>query len=276
MSTRITTLIENNQGEHKGLLSEHGLSFFIEKDEYSILFDTGHSGAFVQNAAQLQKNLAKVDHVVLSHGHYDHSGGLRSLMELTTDFKLTVGQGFFNEKYGDNNNSIEYLGNNFTETFLHKKDISYQFAHKDVTELVEQVYVITNFPRIHKDEVINPRFSLLESGIFIPDRFSDEILLAIDSAHGLILLLGCSHPGMKNMVTFAVEILGRPLYAVLGGTHLVESDRKSMELSMKFLERDDLKVVGVSHCTGKPAMERLAASNSCYFHNRTGSSLNIP
>ncbi len=276
MAIKITTLIENSPGEHKGLISEHGLSFYIEKDSHTILFDTGQSDAFLQNALQLKLDLSKVNDVVLSHGHYDHSGGLRSLTQLTTHFRLTVGQGFFHEKYGENNNSTEYLGNSFDEKFLKEKEISYRFTNTNITELTTDVYVVTNFPRIHKDEIINPRFSLFKDGSFQPDPFSDEVLLTLDSSDGLVLLLGCSHPGMKNMVKFATKILGRPLYAILGGTHLVESDEKSMGLSMDFLNSNNLKAVGVSHCTGKPAMDRLAVSNSRFYHNRTGSSLYIP
>lgn len=273
MTVKITTLIENSPGEHKALIAEHGLSFFIEREGHTILFDTGQSGAFLQNSKQLKLDLPDVDHVVLSHGHYDHSGGMRSLSQLTTNFKLTVGHGFFTEKYGNNNNSLEYLGNNFDEQFLREKEISYQFANRDITELAHDIYVIANFPRVHEDEVINQRFTLLQDGSFEPDPFNDEILLAIDTPHGLVLLLGCSHPGMKNMVLFATELLKRPVYAILGGTHLVESNEKSMGLSLDFLNNESLKVIGVSHCTGQSAMNRLAISNSRYYHNRTGSCL---
>lgn len=273
MSIKITTLVENSQGEHKGLLAEHGLSFFIEKNGLVILFDVGQSGAFLHNAKQLRLDLTCVDHVVLSHGHYDHSGGLRSLMELTTDFKLTVGSGFFEDKYGENNNSLEYLGNNFDENFLREEEVSYQIVDQDITELAPEVYVVTNFPRTYKDEIINPRFTLYKNGTFHKDPFQDEVLVAVDSPHGLILLLGCSHPGMKNMVSFAAKRLGRPVYAILGGTHLVESDEESMGLSIDYLTNESLQFIGVSHCTGESAMGRLAVSNRRYYHNRTGSSL---
>jgi len=273
MSVKITTLIENSAGEHHGLNSEHGLSFFIEKDDTKILFDTGQTGLFIKNAEQLRVDLRALDHVVLSHGHYDHSGGLKSLTKLTTGFNLIMGQGFFDEKYGFKNNSHEYLGNNFDENFLTEKGIAFQYTNSQCTELVPDVFVITSFPRVHEDEKINPRFKILKDGAFSEDSFADEVLLAIDTPKGLIVLLGCSHPGMKNMLDFTAEHLKRPLYAVLGGTHLVEANEESLAKSMDYLHNDDLKIIGVSHCTGDAATNQLSASNSRYFHNHTGSSL---
>lgn len=273
MSLKITTLIENSPGEHHGLQTEHGIAFFIEKDGHTILFDTGQTGLFAENAQQLNVDLSSLEHVVLSHGHYDHSGGLRTLSHITTDFKLFMGQGFFEEKYGYKNTAYEFLGNNFDESFLAQQNIRYQFVSQQCTELIPGVYIINAFPRIHDDEVINPRFKILRNGTFEPDDFSDEVLLAIDTSEGLVVLLGCSHPGMKNMLDSAIGHLKRPLYAVLGGTHLVESDKNSLDKSLQYLQNDTLKVVGVSHCTGKDATDQLAVSNTRFFHNHTGSSL---
>jgi len=273
MSVKITTLIENSAGEHHGLHSEHGLSFFIEKDGTKILFDTGQTGLFIKNAEQLRIDLTSLNHVVLSHGHYDHSGGLRSLTQLTTSFNLIMGQGFFEEKYGVKNNAHEYLGNNFDENFLTEKSITFRYTSGQCTELVPGVFIITSFPRVHEDEKINPRFKILRDGTFSEDSFADEVLLAIDTPKGLIVLLGCSHPGMKNMLDFTTGQLKRPLYAVLGGTHLVEANEESLAKSMDYLHNDDLKIIGVSHCTGQTATDQLAVSNSRYFHNHTGSSL---
>ena len=99
------------------------------------------------------------------------------------------------------------------------------------------------------------------------------MLVVVDTAEGLIVLLGCSHPGMKNMLDAVSNLIQRPIYAILGGTHLVESNDTSLGKSLNYLKNDDLKVIGVSHCTGQIAMDQLAASNSHYYHNHTGSSL---
>lgn len=271
--TIITTLIENSPGEHHGLLSEHGISFHIRKDGHSLLFDAGQSEALIHNAAKLRVGLSATDFVVLSHGHYDHSGGFRRLCDYASDFELRIGNGFFVDKYAVRGAAYDFLGNDFDEDFLSDRGIRYSFAAEATEEIVPGVFILSNFPRRHDDEVVNPRFLLRRNNAFEPDRFDDEILLAVDTPRGLVVLLGCSHPGMKNMLDAVTARLRRPILAVLGGTHLVESKGEGLERSLAYLNDGDIKIVGVSHCTGKEAVERLRASNAGFFHNVTGSSL---
>ncbi|PID75794.1 MAG: metal-dependent hydrolase [Deltaproteobacteria bacterium] len=273
MTIKITTLLENSPGEHLGLIHEHGLCFFIETDECKILFDTGHSDSFLKNAEQLMLHPSQSDFVVLSHGHYDHSGGLRFLVEKTKTFKLFVGQGFFDEKYACRGNAWEFLGNNFDRDYLEKKGIEYYEVEPGRSEIAPGISVISGFPRIHEDEVINKRFKIRKNGVFTDDRFDDEVLLALDTPQGLIILLGCSHPGMKNMVDRAIELTGKDVYAILGGTHLVEAGPENLQESLAYLDSDSLKILGVSHCTGSRATGMLEQSNGRYYHNRTGSCL---
>jgi len=270
---RITTLVEDTRGEDSALKNEHGLSFLIEKEGHSLLFDTGQSDALLYNAQQLEIELSSLEYVVLSHGHYDHSGGLRHLVERTRDFELVVGAGFFDRKYGYKNNALTYLGNTFDEEFLAEKGIAFRVVDKPVTELLPGVHSVTGFPRLHEDEVINPRFKVMRDGGLQEDPFSDEILLVIESPKGLIVLLGCSHPGMRNMLDAVKARFDVEIYAVLGGTHLVEAKGEALENSIDYLEKGEMEVIGVSHCTGEKVMSHLSASNQRFFHNSTGSTL---
>ncbi len=271
--TRITTLIENSQGEHLALICEHGLSFFVETGGCRLLFDTGQSGNFMANAAQLRIDLGDLDFVVLSHGHYDHSGGMRSLIEKTSSFELVVGKGFFRDKYAEFNGRHEFLGNNFTEAYLKNRKVRYSEMCGPTRELAPGVFVMTSFPRKHPDEAIKDRFKLLDGDAFIPDHFDDEAMLVLDTPKGLVAVLGCSHPGMRNMLDAAKARLGKPIFAVLGGTHLVEASHESMDVSLEYLHTTGIEVIGVSHCTGPEAMKTLGESEKRYFHNRTGSVL---
>jgi len=268
---RITTLIENSPGEHLALKHEHGVSFCIEANGRKVLFDSGQSGSFIENAAQLRIGLDDIEFVVVSHGHYDHSGGVRALADVTANFELVFGKGFFEDKYAERNGGYEFLGNNFTQTFLEQRGLRFSELDSPVRELVPGVYALGGFPRIHADEVINPRFKLLRKDSFVPDPFDDEIMLVIDTPKGIVALLGCSHPGMRNMLDAVKTRFKKPIHAVLGGTHLVEASAEGVKASADYLVNSDIGTIGVSHCTGSGAMKILGESEKHYYHNRTGS-----
>ena len=274
MNVQVTTLIENNPGEHLALKHEHGISFYIKAGEVAVLFDTGQSGAFLENAGNLSIDLSEVSHVVLSHGHYDHSGGFPEFARVHEGFTTWTGRGFFEPKYGHIRERYEFLGNRFTQELFSQYQIEHRTVDSPVTEIAPGVYIITDFPRIHPEERINSRFVLRrEDGSFVPDLFTDEIMIAIESPRGLVLLLGCSHPGVMNMIDAARKYLGKEVYAILGGTHLVEASQEAFGRALSSFDDGSIEVVGVSHCTGKEAMTQMGLNNRRYFHNRTGSSL---
>ena len=270
MAVKIVTLIENAAGEHLALKHEHGLSFYIEKDGRKLLFDLGQTGAIVENAKKLNLDLSGVEYVVSSHGHYDHSGGMRSLVEAANRFTFVTGRGFFDAKYATDGFSYEFLGNDFDEGFLGGRGIAHRTIGGPKEELLPGVFVLSDFPRVHDDEVVNPRFKVFRNGIFETDEFEDEVLLAIETAKGMVVLLGCSHPGLKNMLDFARASFPKPLLSILGGTHLVEASPDSLERSLSFLSDGSIGILGLSHCTGRAASEKFAASSLRQFRNQTG------
>ncbi len=271
----ITTLVENSPGEHKSLVNEHGLCFHVDCNGQRLLFDVGQTDALLRNAAKLRIDLSGVSRVVLSHGHYDHTGGLRFLTARASGFTLFTGQGFFDDKYGEMGAAHEFLGNDFDARWLADNGIAHTVLDEPVRELAPGLHALTSFPRVHRDEVVNPRFKLRVNGAFVQDSFADEVMLAVDTPKGLVAILGCSHPGVKNMLDAATARLGRPIHAVIGGTHLVEAPPASLALTIEYLTQKEIQVIGVSHCTGAAAMERLNAFGGRYFHNRTGTALVI-
>ncbi|HKK66132.1 MAG TPA: MBL fold metallo-hydrolase [Clostridia bacterium] len=275
MALRITALIEDSPGEDTSLEYEHGLSFFIEYDGHTLLFDTGQTGAFVRNAEVLGVNLMTLEKVVLSHGHYDHTGGLLILADTARSFELYLKECIFQKKYAHKEGRYEFKGNAFNEADLRNLGIRYRFVQEDCTELLPGVWLITNFPRVYADEAANPRFVLEEAGVYRQDRFDDEVVLALESPRGLVVLLGCSHPGVRNMLDHVKAQLKQPIYAVLGGTHLVEADEKRTMDAVEYLLREVSGPIGISHCSGKAAMAQLKAATPRYFHNKTGSVLEV-
>ena len=278
MGVVITTLVENGQGEHLGLTCEHGLSFLIEKEGQSILFDTGKSDAFLKNATQLTLDPFRAETIILSHGHYDHSGGVPHFLNSSLrrkDVELVVHPHFFRAKYSTDGARTEFLGNGFTRGEVEAAKGHIRFAEPGVDEIGPGVFVISNFDKKHPEEQTNPRFVFEERGQLVPDTFEDELMVAVETEKGLVLILGCAHPGIMNMIDTVKNRLHQTIYAVIGGTHLVEADDQRMTSTVSYLKGLECAAIGVSHCTGPKAMAALEKVDGRFFHNRTGSSLRI-
>ena len=198
MSLTITTLVEN-QKSGDAFLAEHGLSLLIQWQGQRILFDTGASEAFLENADTLEEDLSHLDYVVISHGHSDHSGGLRALCRQTRrKFGLVLNPHFFDKKFLREDSHLRYIGNDFAEEFLQIENIKTIFPMKDTFELVPGVFILSDFPRIsfEKDD---QRFMLLRGGQYRQDNFPEEQVMAIDTPKGLVLFTGCAHNGIVNI-----------------------------------------------------------------------------
>ncbi len=271
---QITTVVENSPGTHNALIAEYGLSFFIDTGRDALLFDTGRTGLLVPNALRLALDLKRVRRVVLSHGHFDHSGGIRALVEQNADFELVTGKGFFEPKYATMGVAYEYVGNDFDADWLSEHGIAHQSVDMPVWEVVPGVHALTDFPRIHSDEVVNPRFKLRVDGGWADDPFADEVMLAVETPKGLVAVVGCSHPGIKNMLDAVSERLNQPIYAVIGGTHLMEASSDRIGVTLDYFRQKDIKIIGASHCTGSEAVERIRqVFGERYYANSTGAAL---
>lgn len=281
MKARITTLVENSLGENLALQNEHGLSFFIEVSDLSgaykctrLLFDTGQSSKFIYNAGLLNIALTKTEKIILSHGHYDHSGGLKDFVKtFGTAFELTVGTGFFTPKYTNNNGAWQYLGNNFDRRYLEKKSIDTTCLTADTTEIAPGVFVVTNFPRTCQFEKPNKRFYTYNGRYYEQDLFTDEVIIVLEVTAGLVVLLGCSHPGLVNILETVRARFSKPIHCIIGGTHLVEADDVRLEQTLDYLRGLNLSMLGISHCTGEQATLRLKEAQKNFFVNSTGTSV---
>lgn len=272
-AAKIVTLVENEAGVHKGLRSEHGISFYVECHGKKLLFDTGQSRAFLENAEKLKIDIGKIDALVISHGHYDHSGGTRFLFEGGIKPPVWVGKGFFDEKYAKDGTTYEYVGNDFGEEYFKSVGVTYQEVDTEVQEILPGVYAVTQFERLFPDETANPRFWVLRKGSFEQDPFGDELSLVLDTPKGLVVILGCSHPGVKNILSTITKRFSRKIHAVLGGTHMVDATEGSVACSLQYFSEGLVDLLGVSHCTGEKASKQIAERIEGSFANHTGSML---
>ena len=272
MSLRIITLIENMPDDENRLAFEHGFSVFLEVNGKRILFDTGQSGAFVKNAEALGVKLSEVDAVVLSHGHYDHTGGVPELLPLLKEqTPVYVGKEFFLPKYKNLGEGVwKYNGNPFAPELLTDR-VQLYYVEEDVTQLYENVFLFKNFTRKTSYEEVNPKFFIKTEAGYEPDLFVDEIALGVVTQDGVVLVAGCSHAGIVNMLEHVKEHTGLPVTAVLGGTHLVEAGEERLAKTVEAMKAYGIGMVAVSHCTGESGMELLEKEfTEGFVRNNTG------
>jgi len=316
----IQVLIENNfppedvqlATAHRAdlnLSAEHGLSFWIEKDGHKLIFDTGKSGAFVGNAEQLGLDLSSAEALVVSHGHYDHGGGLRSLVERAHyQGPLWTGPGFFHTKRSSENPPPRYMGLDVDRLYLESRGISCHELERGTApstlqqgplqgqepaekgtakEILPGVYILGHFSRTHVDEPIAPRFTvdrpncepscaaenqLAHGAKPLPpeanrqpadhmslqaDDFRDEICVVIPMSQGLVVVVGCAHPGLMNMLDTVQQVFHQKLFAVFGGSHLVEADEPRIIRTRDYLQQGGAALLALGHCTGPVALDML-------------------
>lgn len=285
---RITTLIENTQDENKNLKYEHGLSMFIEMNDCNILFDTGKSGDFIENAEKLNVDIKNTDVLVLSHAHYDHCGGVKRLLE-TYDIKpkLIISEHFFEKSnkyhYSDgklksdfsNGVGYKYIGIDFDGQYIKSKNLPVNLVKDDLLKINDEAFVFSNFNRYYSFEKINENMKIKIDDKYEIDNFEDEIALCLKTQKGLIVILGCAHPGFLNMINTISERTGEKVIGIIGGTHLIEADNERIEKSIKYLNSLNISILGLSHCTGEKAVKMINEECKGSFINRTGTILNL-
>lgn len=250
---KIVALMDNMASEHRALTAEHGLSFFVDTGESQLVFDCGSTDNPLKNAEKLNISFERVDTVVISHGHYDHGGGFRQAASVIQPKILVTGKGFFEEKYAYNGETMTYLGTGFDRAFLEQKEIAHVACH-DLYQIDSKSYVVGRFDRTHVFEQIPNRFVLLKEGDIVPDLFTDEVCLVIDTATGLVVVVGCAHPGIMNMLTSIHQRFQKKICAVFGGTHLMEADEERIEETLREMKALGVERTYMSHCSGEKAI----------------------
>ena len=278
---KITTLIENHENCEKGLRGEHGLSILVQCEEKNILFDTGQTGAFIDNAKKMHVNLRSVDSLVLSHGHHDHSGGvMRFLKEENEKADIYLGKGYFMPKYVQRSEGgIRYNGNAFSQeefdNLVRNQNRKVIGIEEEVYRLTRQVYLVAGIPMTNSQEQLNPFFYLKNSD-YEQDTFQDEIVMVAEREKGLVVIAGCSHRGIMNIITAVEEKFGRPVIGVIGGTHLIKAGQERLNYTIAELKKRNLEFLAVSHCTGEENIDRLQKEfGDRFIRNITGNTITL-
>ena len=256
---KLMVLSENTTSSEK-LGSEHGLSLYIETETHKILFDTGASGLFAENAKKLGVDLTMVDLAVISHGHYDHGGGLKTFLGINNHANIYLHQNAFELHYANRPGGVKaYIG--LDESLLPNKRFVFcgdHFVIDHGLELFSGVVPKRFVPSGNAD------LFMKDGDVFAQDNFAHEQNLIISENGKTLLVAGCAHNGIINIIDhFKVEKGCLPDY-VIGGFHLYNHGTKQNEAPNIVDEIGDLMLETHSqyytcHCTGIESYNRLKA-----------------
>ena len=290
---RIINLVENTEGA-SGCGVEHGLCFYIETEKHKLLMDTGQTGLLLENAEKLGINLTKVDTVVLSHGHYDHGGGILPFAKINPTAKIYVPEKAFGEYYSMNKDGEpHYIGlakeiQELPQVVKVSAKASLEAKPEAKPEASEEakaadgIYRIDDelalFSGIGSEHVIpstNQRLKKKTEDGFVQDDFAHEQCLVISEGVKKVLLSGCAHHGILNIMDRYCELFGEEPDFVISGFHMMKKHNYSDEdinmiIDTALALRQYKTVFYTGHCTGvEPynAMKKLMGDQLHYVHS---------
>ena len=274
----ITTLVEDTVST-AGLSGEHGLSFWVEHGNQRVLFDTGQTDLLVENAKLLGVNLAKAEAIVLSHGHYDHTGGLAAVLDIAPRAIVYVHPVALWPKFVRKSHETQNIGmSDSTKEVIraHVQDERVVWT-EEPTEVIPGLFVTGSIPRNTDFEDVGGAF-FVDENCEKADILPDDQAMFFDTPKGLVVLLGCSHAGIINTLDYIVKLTDKGrIYSIIGGLHLLSSSQERTERTISVFRKYDVQIIGLAHCTGANATRQISnAFPSRCFICSTGSQVDLP
>ena len=257
---RLTILTDNVVPGKSEAIGEHGFCVYVETSNGNFLFDTGKGKTVVHNALVFNKDLKEINKIVLSHSHGDHTGGLPEVLRAQSQKPMDVyaHPDIFLYRFRKENEKETYGGIPFTKGFLEKMGARFIF-NEDYVEIEDGIFLTGEVPRETSFEGgdMGDRFAL-RNGKIIPDLIQDDQSMAIHTEKGILIVLGCAHSGIVNVVNHIIEKTGvETIFGIIGGTHIGFSGEVQLRESIKSLKTYQIQHLVPSHCTGLEAITRM-------------------
>jgi 7,8-dihydropterin-6-yl-methyl-4-(beta-D-ribofuranosyl)aminobenzene 5'-phosphate synthase len=224
-------------------IAEHGLSFLIDYNSVRILFDSGQGMVIEHNIKVFDINTDDIDIFVLSHGHYDHSDGFVHLLDKMADKPFYMHPECFTHRISGRSKKYTGMSKNISRQILDEKGVQLNFV-REFTMICDDIYVTGEIPRLYEKD----SGYLSNDGII--DKMPDDMAMAINTQKGIVVILGCTHSGLKNTLEHISTNIKAPIYAILGGTHLLHKNEKELIKIAEYIDSLSPKFCYFGHCTG--------------------------
>ncbi len=269
---RVTVLVDNIANGND-LIAEHGFSCLIEADGHRILFDTGAKDALSKNSKSLGVDLSELDALVLSHGHYDHTGGLAAIVHRLGLLNVIVHPNILGPHRSRRTGHDRDIGT--PRASRAALDLLHCMFQQSAVEVVDGIWTTGEIPRTTPETHSTGLY--IDSAGIQPDLVLDDMALVLRHQQGLVVLLGCAHAGVPDTLAWVSQMFpGEPLLGLLGGTHLDGATSEAISAVTQVLQRSPLRFVAPGHCTGDAAKQALlTAFGTCYRHVCVGMQLDI-
>lgn len=256
---KLKVLEDNNTFIDMYYLGEPAVSYFIEDEEDSILFDTGYSNAFIENAKKMNINLDKVNKLVISHGHNDHTGGIQYFFKKKKNVELIAHPQCFD--YKEDENGL-YIGSPLSKDKLSK--MCNLNLSKEPIQISKHIIYLGEIPISNEFESRCTIGKTVINNEKVDDIIKDDSAIVCKGEQGLFIITGCSHSGICNIIEYSKKVCNdNRIYGVIGGFHLFENDYR-LKHTIKYLKDNDIKLLYPCHCISLEAKIEMAKQMKIY------------